>query len=62
MPLSSIVKMDVNKNIEKYEGRIPHLYLDTVGNVTVGIGIWCQTKLQWVLSLCIKKVRATNLY
>jgi GH24 family phage-related lysozyme (muramidase) len=38
MPLSTIVKTEVNKNIEKYEGRIPHLYLDTVGKVTVGIG------------------------
>ncbi|GGB13764.1 hypothetical protein [Agarivorans gilvus] len=38
MPLSTIVKTEVSKNIEKYEGRIPHLYLDTVGKVTVGIG------------------------
>ena len=38
MPLSAEVKADVSKNIEKYEGRIPHLYLDTVGKVTVGIG------------------------
>lgn len=38
MPLSIIVKTEVSKNIEKYEGRIPHLYLDTVGKVTVGIG------------------------
>ena len=38
MPLSAVVKTEVSKNIEKYEGRIPHLYLDTVGRVTVGIG------------------------
>lgn len=38
MSLNSIVKTEVSKNIEKYEGRIPHLYLDTVGKVTVGIG------------------------
>jgi len=38
MPLNTIVKMEVSKKIEEYEGRIPHLYLDTVGKVTVGIG------------------------
>lgn len=38
MSLSATVKSEVTKNIEKYEGRIPHLYLDTVGMVTVGIG------------------------
>lgn len=38
MPLNATVKSEVSKNIETYEGRIPHLYLDTVGKVTVGIG------------------------
>lgn len=38
MPLNTTVKTEVSKNIEKYEGRISHLYLDTVGKVTVGIG------------------------
>ena len=38
MPLNAQVKTEVSKNIEAYEGRIPHLYLDTVGKVTVGIG------------------------
>lgn len=32
------VRQEVAQNIEKYEGRIPHLYLDTEGNVTVGVG------------------------
>lgn len=38
MPLNARVKAEVIKNTEKYEGRIPHLYLDTRGLVTVGIG------------------------
>ena len=38
MPLSTSVKTEVSKNVEKYEGRISHIYLDTVGKVTVGIG------------------------
>lgn len=38
MPLNTMVKTEISKNIEKYEGRVPHLYLDTVGKVTVGIG------------------------
>ena len=38
MPLNAKVKAEVIKNTEKYEGRVPHLYLDTRGLVTVGIG------------------------
>jgi GH24 family phage-related lysozyme (muramidase) len=38
MPLTLIVKSEVSKNIERYEGRIPHLYLDPVGKITVGVG------------------------
>ncbi len=38
MPLNTKVKNEVSKNIEKYEGRVSHLYLDTVGKVTVGVG------------------------
>ncbi|WP_188151364.1 hypothetical protein [Teredinibacter waterburyi] len=38
MPLNAAVKQEVIKNTEKYEGRIPHLYLDSRGKVTVGIG------------------------
>src|SRR5690554_2588275 len=38
MPLNATVKTEVIKNTEKHEGRVPHLYLDTRGFVTVGIG------------------------
>ena len=38
MPLNVNVKTEVIKNTEKFEGRVPHLYLDTRGLVTVGIG------------------------
>jgi len=48
MPLNATVKTEVAKNIEKYEGRIPHLYLDTVGKVTVGIGHMVPNKVATV--------------
>lgn len=38
MSLNAKVKTEVIKNTENYEGRVPHLYLDTRGLVTVGIG------------------------
>ena len=38
MPLNAKVKTEVIKNTENYEGRVSHLYLDTRGLVTVGIG------------------------
>ncbi|MBQ4891764.1 hypothetical protein J8L86_18110 [Shewanella sp. MMG014] len=38
MPLNTAVKSEVSKKLETYEGRISHLYLDTIGKVTVGIG------------------------
>jgi GH24 family phage-related lysozyme (muramidase) len=38
MPLAADVKAKVAKKIEEYEGKINHLYLDSVGKVTVGIG------------------------
>lgn len=38
MPLASDVKSEVAKKIEQYEGRFNHLYLDTKGKVTVGVG------------------------
>ena len=40
MPLNAIVKTQVSKKLEEYEGRINHLYLDSVGQVTVGVGHW----------------------
>ncbi len=55
MPLSTIVKMEVIKNIEKYEGRIPHLYLDTVGRVTVGIGHMVPNKVAMTTVIMYKK-------
>jgi GH24 family phage-related lysozyme (muramidase) len=32
------VKIEVAKKIEEYEGRVNHLYLDSVGKVTAGVG------------------------
>lgn len=48
VPLDATVKSEVSKNIETYEGRIPHLYLDTVGKVTVGIGHMVPSKVAMV--------------
>lgn len=31
----------IKANCEQTEGRIPHFYLDTKGNVTIGIGHYC---------------------
>ncbi|MBI3562861.1 MAG: hypothetical protein HY080_14205 [Gammaproteobacteria bacterium] len=38
MPLKKEVKDAVIPKIEEYEGRVNHLYLDTVSRVTVGVG------------------------
>lgn len=38
LPISGSLKVILKKNLEKYEGRVPHMYLDTVGKVTVGVG------------------------
>lgn len=36
--LTAEEKRILRKNLEKYEGTIGHMYLDTAGNVTTGIG------------------------
>lgn len=38
MPLDPQIRTTVQKKIEEYEGRVPHLYLDSVGRVTAGVG------------------------
>jgi len=38
MPLAANIKSELAKKIEQYEGRFNHLYLDTKGKVTVGVG------------------------
>lgn len=38
MPLNANVRKTVFANLERYEGRVPHLYRDSEGHVTVGIG------------------------
>lgn len=38
MPLSINLKATLRKNITQYEGVFNHLYLDTKGKVTVGVG------------------------
>lgn len=38
MPLSINIKTELSKNLYKYEGKFNHLYLDTKGKVTVGVG------------------------
>ncbi len=60
MPLSTVVKTEVSKNIEKYEGCIPHLYLDTVGKVTVGIGHMVPNKIA-MSTVTMYKKGANNL-
>ena len=61
MPLSAIVKTEVSKKIEKYEGRIPHLYLDTVGKVTVGIGHMIPNKVAMSTVTMYKQSSSNNL-
>lgn len=36
--LGTDVRPEVAKKLEEYEGRVNHLYLDSVGKVTVGVG------------------------
>jgi GH24 family phage-related lysozyme (muramidase) len=38
MALAGNVRAIIVKKLEQYEGRVPHLYRDTVGVVTVGVG------------------------
>ena len=38
MPLKQTVKQEVITKLEEYEGRYDHLYIDTKGKVTVGVG------------------------
>jgi len=59
MPLNAVVKMDFSKNIEFYEGRIPHLYLDTKGNVTVGVGHMVPNRMS-MTNLTMYKKSANN--
>lgn len=61
MPLNAIVKKEVNTNVEKYEGRIPHLYLDTVGKVTVGIGHMVPNKVA-MNTVKMYKIETNNTY
>jgi len=38
MAISATTRTTLQVNLEKYEGYLPHLYLDTKGKVTVGVG------------------------
>ncbi len=38
MPLKNSVKTIVQKKLEEYEGRYNHMYLDSKGKVTIGVG------------------------
>lgn len=38
MPFSSVSKSSLRNTLADYEGYIKHLYLDTEGNVTIGVG------------------------
>lgn len=38
VPISGSLKVTLKSQIERYEGRVPHMYLDTKGFVTVGVG------------------------
>ena len=61
MPLNAKVKAQVVKNTEKFEGRVPHLYLDTVGKVTVGIGHLIPNKSTLVKVPMYKKGKSNSL-
>ncbi|WP_238319684.1 glycoside hydrolase family protein [Pseudoalteromonas ruthenica] len=37
-PVSGALKVSLYRNIERYEGRVEHMYLDTKGFATVGVG------------------------
>lgn len=36
--LTAAERSILRRKLEQYEGRVPHMYLDTDGNVTVGVG------------------------
>ena len=38
VPVTEAVKAKLRKKLEQYEGRVEHMYLDTRGFVTVGVG------------------------
>jgi GH24 family phage-related lysozyme (muramidase) len=38
VPVSGNLKAKLKQNMMKYEGNVPHMYLDTKGYVTVGVG------------------------
>jgi len=38
VPVSGILRATLKRNLEKYEDRIPHMYKDTTGNITAGVG------------------------
>lgn len=38
MALHADVRKSLSIKLEEYEGRIPHLYVDSVGRITVGVG------------------------
>jgi GH24 family phage-related lysozyme (muramidase) len=44
MPLNANVRKSLAVNLERSEGRVPHLYLDGRGHVTVGIGHLVQNR------------------
>jgi GH24 family phage-related lysozyme (muramidase) len=46
MALNVTVKSEVSKKLEEYEGRVHHLYLDSVGQVTIGVGHWIPNKVK----------------
>lgn len=44
MPLNANIRKTLAVNLERYEGRVPHLYLDRRGHVTVGVGHHVQNR------------------
>lgn len=38
MPLKNTIQTTVQKKLEEYEGRYNHMYLDSLGKVTIGVG------------------------
>lgn len=53
VPVSTSLKMKLKAKLEQYEGRVEHMYLDTRGYITVGVGsmlsdVTAATKLPFV--------------
>ena len=56
MPLNSAVRQCIAENLELFEGKTDHLYLDTNGYPTIGIG-HCVANLRAFTQLPMIRIR-----